>query len=115
MSTDRELLELAAKAAGYEVVAAIVLRDGTLKGVDIRENGEIVHYWHPLLDDRDALQLATTMRIEIFHGVYGKGRTDTRNHHGEYFTEQHFDDQHAATRRAIVRAAAAIGGRHEPA
>lgn len=56
--TERERLELAAKAAGLEVKAVIVFADGTLKGLDVSDGVNVIHYWHPLADDGDALRLA---------------------------------------------------------
>lgn len=117
--SDRELLELAAKAAGMEVKAAIVLLDGTLKGLDVIEGGKTIHYWHPLIDDGDALRLAVKigMMMQVFTNsaepstfVYGIS-------HGPQpeFLEAHNGDAGKATRRAIVRAAAAIAlGRAMP-
>lgn len=61
MSTDRELLELAAKAAGigpalcYES-ARNCLRIGTRKSYRL---------WRPLTDATDALQLAVTCGVDI--------------------------------------------------
>jgi hypothetical protein len=98
--TDRELLEAAAKAVGNP--------SGTSRasGGLLRANGL---YWNPLTDDGDALRLAVKLRLDLtFYAtallnteyVY-VGDSHTR-------TELHLDDL-AATRRAIVRAAAAIG------
>lgn len=83
--TDRELLELAAKAAGRPVWA-----------------------WNPLDDDGDALRLAVKLKlnVNVEHtsiDVYDQSLKLTR----VWATE--IDDACAATRRAIVRAAAAIG------
>ena len=90
--TDRELLEAAAKAAGYRAIEprghALLLADPPV-------------LWNPLTDDGDALRLA--VRLELFHRVYID----------EPLATIHFDatdpDPYAATRRAIVRAAAEIG------
>lgn len=113
---DRELLELAAKAAGMHKLTewsdGIWDHDSPHYGYPALHEagpGGACGSWNPLTDDGDALRLATALRVEVMPSVYGKGRTDTRNHHGEYFTEQHANDPDAATRRAIVRAAAEIG------
>lgn len=89
--TDRELLELAAKAAGVE---------GRIRQFQLPYRSEIhigigKHRWNPLTDDGDALRLAVKIgwlpdRVE-FAGL-------AMSH-----------DPYAATRRAIVRAAAEIG------
>ncbi|MFK4658283.1 hypothetical protein ABIF97_008217 [Bradyrhizobium japonicum] len=61
MSTDRELLELAAKAASIEgwvdpiETIFILAKDN--------QAGEAI--WNPLTDDGDALQLAVKLRINI--------------------------------------------------
>jgi len=126
--TDKELLELAAKAAGWkwwqskhgywnvenqtgESMSCCVgwskfdqftgeaLLDPTPYDA-LMECG-----WNPLIDDGDALRLAVKLNIpfhsnpvwsEVFGGVGG-------------IVEQNNGDPYAATRRAIVRAAAKIG------
>lgn len=105
MQSDRELLEAAAKAAGlrghrycdaWEVMAAYTLQDGY--------HGPS---WNPLTDDGDALRLAVALRIQVlvegcstFVAPFYRGSANA--------TEPHGDDADAATRRAIVRAAAAM-------
>lgn len=100
----RELLELAAKAAGllylhhYEPAnpALLVPKD---------EDGDAIE-WNPLTDDGDALRLAVKLNLLI---DVEDERTDAGNFdaHG-YRRESHGSDPYAATRRAITRAAAAI-------
>lgn len=98
--SDRELLELAAKAAGYIVK---VHSDSGL-GVKIHGSHE---WWSPLHDDGDALRLAVKLGLCILcHATqveYSKGDGGVG-----VIVEQKFRDA-AATRRAIVRAAAEIG------
>lgn len=116
---DKELLLSAAKAAGLEVKAVIVLADGTLKGVDVSDGGAIIHYWHPLADDGDALRLAVllSLRIEPYTGVKILNNYPVANITDVYslhsydvkLSELHGLDPNAAARRAIVRAAAQIG------
>ena len=103
--TDRELLELAAKAAGIEHGA-----DRLDCGLSITlPSGR--HYslprWNPLEDDGDALRLAVNLGMDV---VTGQGRADAYCR-GVRVSEYHADDPYAATRRAIVRAAAEIGRR----
>ena len=105
--TDRELLERAAKAAGidaawhpdYENDAA---HDGMwLKGNRSPDNSK---YWNPLLNDGDALRLAVVLRISLDMLTYIVDATT-----GTVMCHEPWDDDHnAATRRAIVRAAAAM-------
>ena len=91
--TDRELLELAAKAIGF------------YRFHPARRHHSGVG-WNPLADDGDALRLAVDLWIEIrvFNGQAHAGKQNKF-----WCTEPVGDDPHAATRRAIVRAAAEIG------
>ena len=105
MKTDKELLELAAKAAGYN----IKWRD--MKGgyeralITPKLNGE---WWNPIADDGDALRLAVTLQIDFY--VDGK-QAGAWVDDFVCLVEDIGSDTYAATRRAIVRAAAAIGER----
>ena len=103
--TDRELLELASKAAGYEYRFNDSLRTGP-------------HYikcetgyqkWNPLTDDGDALRLA--VKLGLFIQINTASATAWK-WRGENWFEQasdYADDMNATTRRAITRAAAEIG------
>jgi hypothetical protein len=95
---DRDLLELAARAAG------IVER--------IEENwseGELPYFhtsnglWRPLEDDGDALRLANAIGAEIYHGMVV---VDTDLHYANITYDHGILE---SLRRAIVRAAAEIG------
>jgi len=99
--TDRELLELAAKAAGIEFnnkrspTSSVALYFGPSVG-----------WWNPLTDDGDALRLAVKLgivprRINKVVFAWCDGVCDMQ--------EPINDDPYAATRRAIVRAAVEIG------
>jgi hypothetical protein len=92
--TDRELLELAAKAAGYVLMGHT--QDERKFCVGGRE-------WNPLTDDADALRLAVKLGLIVECGRAWISR------HGPMFGEDVLPDPYAATRRAIVRAAAEIG------
>ena len=101
--TDRELLELAAKAAGIEVTAVVA------EGIPHRFGGG---HWNPLTDDGDALRLAATLGIDIEWRADGRVAAYRHaNANGYCFTalESSREDRAANVRRAIVRAAAAIG------
>jgi len=100
--TDRELLELAAKAAGYEYAkhGGYIVVDG------------IPGNWNPLTDDGDALRLAATLGIDIEWRADGRVAAYRHaNANGYCFTafESSREDRAANVRRAIVRAAAEIG------
>lgn len=91
--TDRELLELAAQAAG-------ITGFWVDAGLNIRSDAWPL-IWNPLIDDGDALRLAVKLQIHLAHHHYGIGWVDAR-----HIKELTGADPYAATRRAIVRAAA---------
>lgn len=99
--TDIDLLELAAKAAGV---------DGKVRLVQKPYSNEYTlgvgkYRWNPLQSDGDALRLAVKLRITPH--IDGN-MTEAESTEG-FADEAHLNDPYAATRRAIVRAAAAIG------
>lgn len=96
---DKTLLELAAKAAG---IAAHTFIDGSFLHI---LHGQIVARWNPLDDDGDALRLAVKLGLSI-EILSTRMEPHTRVNGKE---EEHRADPYAATRRAIVRAAAEIG------
>ncbi|RQD60748.1 hypothetical protein [Pseudomonas aeruginosa] len=108
--TDRELLELAARAAGvgytwsefWETMAR-PLNDGS--GWDNRAT------WNPLKDDGDALRLAVKLRLDItFYNGFQEVAAEPSNGDGMNPSQEVFiEDPYAATRRAITRAATEIG------
>lgn len=109
MKTDRELLELAAKAYSDEV-----FEGWGGYGSDC-ERGKFYYLvgknggrreWNPLTDDGDALRLAVKLQLDFY--VNGK-QSGCWISDSVCLTEDIDGDTYAATRRAIVRAAAAIG------
>ena len=114
MTKDRELLELAAKAAGIDCKGWVMPGGrsdgwhGMYTGSD--EDGSYLR-WNPLTDDGDALRLALKLGID-FKIKSGATWWDRQPRDGLVQSighEPHNDDPFAATRRAIVRAAAEIG------
>ena len=103
--TDRELLELAAKAAGVGDIdlagrpCVLVIRDG----------GIYNRVWNPLTDDGDALRLAVKLQTPLFNTDHIARCVWGTLSSGEVCDESAAQDPYAATRRAIVRAAAEIG------
>ena len=107
---DQEVLELAAKAAGIEITwgkCAAHLNDYEYLGV----TGPWISKsrWNPLTDDGDALRLAVKLGIvlspsEVSVIAWRPGAVDR-----DAIWESLDQDPYAATRRAIVRAAAEIG------
>lgn len=107
--TDRELLEFAAKAAGYIQTKTndanwfyVCVYPGFNDSGDDRE----WELWNPLDDDGDALRLAVKLRISPTLRALGCDASDTQK---AMAYERYRDDPYAATRRAITRAAAEIG------
>jgi hypothetical protein len=103
--TDRELLELAAKAAGMTIDTHYV--DG---GASVwegeRHHSDWIPDWNPLNDDGDALRLA----VKFGFCVNIKERCVVAGNSPKNDWQQPLgDDPLAATRRAIVKAAAEIG------
>ncbi len=99
--TNKELLELAAKAAGYEFLSY----DDVTEEAFCRTTELGTFIWAPQGNDGDALRLAVSMKIDLFFGV------DSVN---VYFSEGELEvdfngNPAAATRRAIVLAVAEIG------
>jgi len=91
--TDKKLLELAAKAAGYSFDGTTLRNTST----DFEYNG-----WNPLDDDGDALRLAVKLEINLsFSQDCAFGFWIGTPKDGE--------DLSSHARRAIVRAAAEIG------
>jgi hypothetical protein len=116
VSGDRELLEKAARAAG------LVAHDVSSRGLwvypvdsELNWDGEYpIFDWNPLADDGDALRLA--VKLNLWVNVYSPSQSTPQftnvisNEPAQFFDiyEEHGDDACAATRRAIVRAAAAL-------
>lgn len=104
--SDKELLELAAKAAGYDFFANI-------EGAFIRsiKSGRWIN-WNPLADDGDAFRLSVKLEFSWHRkrGAIGISSQMFEGYVWESFDIEANDDVIAtATRRAITRAAAAIG------
>lgn len=104
--SDRELMELAAKACGKDV---------DLNRYDEDDGFAIRHmaiWWNPLVDDGDALRLAVrlNMLVDVMtapaqsHAIGGGLGAS-----GERIEPHSGNDKYAATRRAIVKVAAEIG------
>lgn len=119
MIADRELLELAARAAGIDHGA-----DRLDSGLSLTlPNGRhrSLPRWNPLGDDGDALRLAVQCGLEVsfvddepdrkgrnVRACAGFPASTERPCRIRYVFEDHNGDIFVATRRAIVRAAAEI-------
>lgn len=115
MSTsDRELLELAARGAGIKVVRSRLddpLCPDFLINGSHRNRGQIAGPWNPLENDGDALRLAVTLRLDLtFYNGFQEVHSESSRSDGlSPLIEPYGGDASAATRRAITRAAAEIG------
>ena len=111
---DKELLELAAKAAGIEQHP-----DGGCEHLYFVN--EAYTDWNPLMDDGDALRLAVKLEMSLhapdkydhtavaqYIDVDNESENYVPIHVSEWDSPEN-NDPYAATRRAIVRAAAEIG------
>jgi hypothetical protein len=113
--TDRELLELAAKAAG---IVDYRVKEGGLGALEVfcgpglwpTPSSEWVT-WNPLTDDGDALRLAVKLNIEVIPRKVWIWATHVSHHN--VIKEAPGSDPYTATRRAIVRAAAALGEKQD--
>jgi len=104
--SDRELLELAAKAAGIEgkyFDSANPIHTGIYRaGHD--------YYWNPLISDSEALRLAVKLRLVIKPGKHlGDGCTVESQQPGITSWTAFEDDKAEQMRRAIVGVAAETG------
>lgn len=118
--TDRELLELAAKAAGLRHVDySGTDYDGRLGIVLVDEVGRHCSDWSPLLDKGDAIELAVMLHINIRFSWDGcddqydevwaeKGRVSCCEQIGMLPNGHEFNSTEA-TCRAITRTAAELG------
>ena len=110
--TDKELLEYAAKAAGIKIPTkedypyAYIDHHGIHRDISCGGDGTRMSHWNPLTDDGDAFKLMVQLRLgTLFPKGIGRDRVNVKGH-----TESlALNDPLAATRRAIVRAAAEIG------
>ena len=112
--TDEELLKYAAKAVGFAEPHSYRLKTNSL--LWLSQSG-FPATWKPLDDDAEAFKLMVDLNLFVFHGwTYAKGEEVPLANVVVDNAEQTIasgeikgDDPKAATRRAIVRAAAQIG------
>lgn len=123
--TDRDLLELAAKAAGYSFIDYHEPCQDRSAQLSTRWAGAWAEVkkpdaplgscrWNPLTDEGDALRLAVKLKINVLTpagdgdramAIIGAGKSyDIATHMADVD-----GDPYAATRRAVVLAAAEIG------
>ena len=109
---DRELFDYAAKAAGIDLIFIgnepyEVTEDWSGDPNESPQQREVC--WNPIIDDGDALRLAVKLELQVRINDYDT-MVGTRLPLHITCAEKHNNDPYAATRRAIVRAAAEMGG-----
>ncbi len=108
MKTDRELLELAAKAAGMgELIYMTETERYAVVWLPAGGDCNEWMFWNPLAADGDALRLAATLGISVVWSISGRVYAYAKD--GIECIESSREDRKPNVRRAIVRAAAAIG------
>lgn len=102
--SDRDLLERAAKAAGIALERS---KRGLLLLQSLSKDKRMGCIWNPLADDGDAFRLAVKLRLLV-----NVDKSFCHATNGDVGAEEIYKggDPYAATRRAIVRAAAAMAG-----
>lgn len=114
---DRELLELAAKAAGYgALLFCPTSRTDGFYSVEETDGGPLKR-WNPLTDDGDALRLACVLGLTIECDFHDSDTCTAYQTRGDIVADEQAgmvgevigEPDFAATRRAIARAAAEIG------
>lgn len=115
--TDRELLERAARAAGYgkgnyEDGSWLEIRYGYTVALYLGCD-EVDGYWNPLQDDGQAMRLAVVLGMMVIVTSTGavvhfdkEVEGETYQHSVDEVFIAHDGDRFATTRRAIARAAA---------
>lgn len=123
MTDDRTLLEKSARVAGYDFKwePQLLIDDSeSLEPIVFNETG-FGEYWNPLTDDGDALRLAVKLCMDIRFDSLPDGPVvkasvpwvGSEFDADYYLIEWLGKDSAAATRRAIVRAAASLGSLDE--
>ena len=111
--TDKELLELAAKAAGLTNLVYCPAWKSMAEYDAVRDYYKWETYWNPLKDVSKALLLAVSLDLNIEHGITPAGAkvvmVSCEEKFSGWFEEETAQDPLAAICRAIVRAAAEIG------
>lgn len=107
---EKEMLELAAKAAGYYLRHE---QDGSI--TVWLDNGPDIIQWNPLTDDGDAFRLMVRLGMEVYIDNHPDGcqcvEVESHTHKVGRFIQllTNHDDHEAATRYAIFACAAEIG------
>lgn len=116
----KQLLERAARAAGYKVVGEanemIAFPGDCEGGLVIRNDRGGDSAWHPGASLKDALRLAVDLGIGVDPNEVQQSTGCYETVNGELLAEEYWHkhpDKYQATCMAVVRAAAEIGGKDE--
>jgi len=93
------------------------MTDNELTSLAVKAYGHAPDGFSPLTDDGDALRLAVKLNLDVWRGTWPSGKRYVAAHRVWDVNDSMYyddgvtlgDDPYAATRRAIVRAAAEIG------
>ena len=111
--SDKELLELAAKAAGFTNLSYCPAWKCMAEYDAARECYRWETYWNPLRHYGHVLYLVVLLGLDITHGITPAGAkvvmVSCEEKFSGWFEEETTQDPLAAICRAIVRAAAEIG------
>lgn len=110
---DKEMLELAAKAAGIigkyaDDYSYDYYYQGKKSGILYEHDHGGWHVWNPLTDDCDALRLAVKLDLNVIQAIFYR-EAQVAGALEKTIFEKWRGNKQSATRRAIVRAAAEIG------
>lgn len=95
MTTDRELLELAAKAVGLQLSRPIEI-----------SGGEYTRHWDPFTDEGDRLRLIRTLKMSIDYADCG---VSARYDFGRKLAQEWWGGDEGDEAHAVLRVAAEIG------
>lgn len=102
--TDKELLELAAKAMGYKISNR--LTDGGL--MVITNERPSPHKWNPLVNGNDTIKIINRFHMKVIVDELGYTLVQSDAFCAD---EYNIDDKDKALKRAVTRVAADIGAR----
>lgn len=114
MSTDRELLELAAKAAGLTIRDSTRWPNTVVRQITMDDGSPNWVRWNPRNDDGDGARLEAALGIDVeWHNVGVRCAKLTGAWCDDVVARESFDDHNgdkqAARRLASLRVAASIG------
>lgn len=111
MSTDRELLELAAKAVGIKIDKSSTNGGGAGNtGFDMAGNAVLDWHnnkkWNPINDDGDRLRLIRALKMNIDYADCG---VSARYNCGRHLAQEWWGGDEGDEAHAVLRVAAEIG------